>query len=229
MRRRTARTHVGAARSGGGASRAADQPRAPRLPRATRSTRPRRPATRPTGSARTAVGVLWTYADRNADGTYRRVGGGDVRRRDEHLRPGRVQRRRHLPRRRRLPAPLAADRRGAEPRARLRAAARPDLPADRPGPNAGNVVLWMQPDGTLQPERRPARAARPVRQRRVVLAGPHASGRSARATPRSGATTRRSRASCATGSTWRSARSTARSSTRYGSTQVVDGRACPPG
>ena len=38
----------------------------------------------------------------------------------------------------------------------VRDAARPDLPADRGGPNAGNVVLWMQPDGTLNRSAEPA-------------------------------------------------------------------------
>ncbi len=44
------------------------------------------------------------------------------------------------------------------------------------GPDAGNVVLWMQPDGTLNPSADPEGAAGPVGQRRVVLAGPHGVG-----------------------------------------------------
>ena len=39
------------------------------------------------------------------------------------------------------------------------------------GDDAGNVVLWMQPDGTLNPSADPVELPRPVRQRRVVLAG----------------------------------------------------------
>jgi hypothetical protein len=53
------------------------------------------------------VGVLWTYADHQADGSYKRLGGGTC---DRHVRTGRVQRRRRRTSRGRLPAPLAADR-----------------------------------------------------------------------------------------------------------------------
>ena len=41
------------------------------------------------------------------------------------------------------------------------------------GPDAGNVVLWMQPDGTLAPEPDTGGVAGSVRFRPVVLAGPH--------------------------------------------------------
>ena len=51
------------------------------------------------------------------------------------------------------------------------------------GPNAGNVVLWMQPDGTLNPQRR-ARWSCPTRPTATRPTGwPAPSGRSARATP----------------------------------------------
>ena len=53
------------------------------------------------------------------------------------------------------------------------------------GPNAGNVGALDAARRHAEPQRRPGGAARPVRQRRVLLARPHRSGRSARATPRS--------------------------------------------
>ena len=59
----------------------------------------------------------------------------------------------------------------------------------------------MQPDGTLNAERRARRAAGPVRLATRPTGSPAPSGRSARATARSSATTRRSRGSSATAST----------------------------
>ena len=44
------------------------------------------------------------------------------------------------------------------------------------GPNAGNVVLWLQPDGTLNPSAEPKELPGPLRQRRVLLARPHGLG-----------------------------------------------------
>ena len=85
---------------------------------------------------------------------------------DRILGSGRVQRRRRLPRRGRVPAPLAADRmtsRAATSAYELLRSVAYFQTAD--GPNAGNVVLWMQPDGDAQPVRRAGGAARPVRLR----------------------------------------------------------------
>ena len=101
-----------------------------------------------------SVGVLWTYAERNADGSYRRIGGGydpdtgtysqgafnadDVaraavvylrywhRHRDDHSRRAAYQLLRGL-----------------------------TYLQTVTGPNAGNVVLWMQPDGALNPSAEP--------------------------------------------------------------------------
>ena len=42
-----------------------------------------------------------------------------------------------------------------QPQTGLRAAARARLLPDHDGPNAGNVVLWMQPDGELNPSAEP--------------------------------------------------------------------------
>ena len=39
------------------------------------------------------------------------------------------------------------------------------------GPNAGNVVLWMQPDGTLNPSAEPVELPDPSDSGHVVLAG----------------------------------------------------------
>ena len=81
---------------------------------------------------------------------------------DRHLRPGRLQRRRHGPRRRRLPAALAADRLGRQPRRRAYELLRGlTYLQTATGPNAGNVVLWMQPDGTLNPSADPRRLPDP--------------------------------------------------------------------
>ncbi len=41
------------------------------------------------------------------------------------------------------------------------------------GPNAGNVVLWMQPDGTLNPSAEPVELPDPVRLRTELLARAH--------------------------------------------------------
>ncbi len=97
------------------------------------------------------------------------------------------------------------------------------------GPNAGNVVLWMQPDGTLTPA--PSRWSCPTRPTATRRTGwPARSGRSARATPPSRTTpTRAFAAFLATGSSSPSTRSTARCSTRTASYAVIDGGRRPPG
>jgi hypothetical protein len=98
-----------------------------------------------------SVGVLWTYADRNADGSYRRIGGGPYDAATDTYRQGAFNaddisraavvylryHRRHRD---------AHSRRAAYEL--LRGLAYIQTAS---GPNAGNVVLWMQPDGTLNP------------------------------------------------------------------------------
>ena len=103
--------------AGGRARRAADQHRASRLPRRRPSRRRPRRATRRSGRGadRRALDLRGPQRRRVLPPRRRRR----VRRRDEHLRPGRVQRRRHRPRGRRLPAPLAA-RPARPPRVRAR-------------------------------------------------------------------------------------------------------------
>ncbi len=101
------------------------------------------------------IGVLWTYADRQADGTYRRIGGGvydpatdtwgqGAFNADDISRAAVVYVR-HW------------QQTGAES---SRQAAYQLLRGltylqTVEGPNAGNVVLWMQPDGTLNPSAEP--------------------------------------------------------------------------
>jgi hypothetical protein len=103
------------------------------------------------------IGVLWTYADHQADGSYKRVGGGtfdpdtntygqgafnadDVARAAVvYLRDWRQ-------------TGAASSRRSAYEL--LRGLTYLQTSAD--GPNQGNVVLWMQPDGTLNPSAEPA-------------------------------------------------------------------------
>ena len=118
------------------------------------------------------LGVLWTYADRQADGSYKRIGGGAYDAGDEHVRAGRVQRRRHRPRRGRLHPPLAPDGLRRVTRARGRAAARPDVPAVAQRQRRAVDAAGRD----AEPERRAGRAAGPVGLRPVVLAGAHGLG-----------------------------------------------------
>ena len=175
-----------------------------------------------------AIGTLWTYADRQDDGSFKRVGGGDLRRRA----PTPTARARSTPTTwpARPSSTCATGSRPAPPRAatrRTRCCAASPTCRPRPGPNAGNVVLWMQPDGTLNPSAEPGRAAGPVGQRRVVLAGPHHLGAGGGVRRLRAAPTPPSRGSSSSGSTSRSARSTGRCSTRTGSTCNIDGRRTP--
>jgi hypothetical protein len=101
------------------------------------------------------IGMLWTYADRNADGSYRRIGGGPYDaatdtygqgafNADDVSRAAVVYLRHH--------------RRHRDDHSRraayglLRGLAYMQTAS---GPNAGNVVLWMQPDGTFNPSPEP--------------------------------------------------------------------------
>ncbi|MET0741001.1 MAG: hypothetical protein ABWZ26_05550 [Candidatus Nanopelagicales bacterium] len=101
------------------------------------------------------IGVLWTYADRNADGTYRRIGGGQYDAASNTYGQGAFN---------------ADDiSRAAVVYLRHAAATGSTTSLDQAyqllrgltylqtatGPNAGNVVLWMQPDGTLNPSAEP--------------------------------------------------------------------------
>jgi hypothetical protein len=102
------------------------------------------------------LGTLWTYADRQPDGGYRRIGGGTYDPATGHYGQGAfnaddtaraaVVYLRHW---RQAGAPTS--RRAAYQLLRgltyLQTSA---------GPNAGNVVLWMQSDGTLNPSAEPA-------------------------------------------------------------------------
>jgi hypothetical protein len=74
------------------------------------------------------------------------------------------------------------------------------------GPNAGNVVLWMQPDGGLNPPR--THRIPPTRAPRTGWPAP--SGRSAKATPTSAAPTPPSPPSSSSAWIWPSERSTGR-------------------
>ena len=107
-------------------------------------------------AAEPEIGVLWTYAEPR-NGVLTRVGGGKLRSRDRHLRA-------------RAPSTPTTSR---APRSSTSGTgSRPARPSSRDaayqmlrgltylqtasGENAGNVVLWMQPDGTLN------RSAKPV-------------------------------------------------------------------
>ena len=137
---------------------AAHQPRAPRLPARRGDPAPRCRGTPPTGSPRSPTLVHAVDLRRRATPAARSSGSAAaaVDPATGLLGSGRVQRRRHHPRRRRLPAALAADRMTTTSRTTayelLRSLAYLQT-AD--GPNAGNVVLWMQPDGTLNPSAEP--------------------------------------------------------------------------
>ncbi len=102
-----------------------------------------------------SVGVLWTYADRQSDGSYRRVGGGNYDAATNTYGQGAFN----------------ADDVARAAVVYLRHWVATGAPASREhayqllrgltylqtvsGDNAGNVVLWMQPDGTLNPSAEP--------------------------------------------------------------------------
>jgi len=97
------------------------------------------------------LGVLWTYADRNADGTFRRVGGGAYDAATNTYSQGAfnaddVARAAVVYVRHWTQTGDTASREHA--RQLLRGLTYLQTAT---GPNAGNVVLWMQPDGTLHP------------------------------------------------------------------------------
>ncbi|MEV6491515.1 hypothetical protein AB0M20_23310 [Actinoplanes sp. NPDC051633] len=108
----------------------------------------------PPGS-RQEIGVLWTYADRNPDGTYRRIGGGaydpatdtwsqGAYNADDIARAAVV----YLRHWRQTGARSSRE----ASRELLRGLAYMQTTT---GPHAGNVTLWMQPDGTLNPSADP--------------------------------------------------------------------------
>jgi hypothetical protein len=101
------------------------------------------------------VGVLWTYAERQPDGSYRRVGGGaydpatntwgqGAFNADDMTRAAVVYLRHWR---------QFGDRASREHAYQLLRGVTYLQTAS--GPNAGNVVLWMQPDGTLNPSPTP--------------------------------------------------------------------------
>lgn len=102
-------------------------------------------------AANPSVGVLWTYADHHADGTYTRVGGGaydastntysqGAYNADDMARASVVYLRHWQ------------QTGSQDSRARALALLRGlTYLQTESGPNAGDVVLWMQPDGTLNP------------------------------------------------------------------------------
>ncbi|MGC1213122.1 MAG: hypothetical protein WA890_17875, partial [Micromonospora sp.] len=101
------------------------------------------------------IGVLWTYAEPNPDGTFRRVGGGrydaatntwgqGAYNADDISRAAVV----YLRHWRQTGAATSRD----SSYALLRGLTYLQTAT---GPNAGNVVLWMQPDGTLNPNAEP--------------------------------------------------------------------------
>ncbi|MFC6005758.1 hypothetical protein [Angustibacter luteus] len=103
-----------------------------------------------------AVGVLWVYANHQADGSFLRVGGGDYDAATNTYGQGAYDADDIS---RAAVAYLTAWKQLGDVRARehafqlLRGLT---YLQDASGPNAGNVVLWMQPDGTLNPSAKPA-------------------------------------------------------------------------
>jgi hypothetical protein len=100
-----------------------------------------------------SIGVLWTYADRQADGTYKRLGGGlqpdgtysQGAFNADDLSRASVVYLRHW-----------QQTGSTDSRARAYGLLRGlTYLQTATGPNAGNVVLWMQPDGTLNPSAKP--------------------------------------------------------------------------
>jgi hypothetical protein len=102
-----------------------------------------------------AIGTLWTYAEPNADGTYRHVGGGSYDaatdtwgqgafNADDMTRAAVVYLRHWQ---------QTGDTTSRDAAYQMLRGVTYLQTAD--GPNAGNVVLWMQPDGTLNPSAEP--------------------------------------------------------------------------
>ena len=121
-----------------------------------------------------AVGVLWTYADRATTGSYHRVGGGaydaatntygqGAFNADDIARAAVV----YLRHWRQTGDAATA---GTQAYQLLRGLTYLQTAT---GPNAGNVVLWMQPDGTLNPSACRRSTPDPSDSGAVVLAGPH--------------------------------------------------------
>ena len=104
------------------------------------------------------IGVLWTYADRNADGSFRRLGGGTYDAATDTYGQGAF----NADDISRAAVVYLRDwqqTRSTSSRDRARELLRGlTYLQTASGPNAGNVVLWMQPDGTLN------RSADPVEQ-----------------------------------------------------------------
>lgn len=104
---------------------------------------------------RPAVGVLWTYADANDDGTFTRVGGGEYDPVTNTWGQGAfnaddISRAAIVYLRHWQQFGAASSRETAFDLLRALTYMQTDS-----GPNAGNVVLWMQPDGTLNPSAEP--------------------------------------------------------------------------
>jgi hypothetical protein len=102
-----------------------------------------------------AIGVLWTYADRQPDGAYKRIGGGTYDPATDTYGQGAfnaddVSRAAVVYLRHWRATGAASSRDSAYELLRGLAYLQTSS-----GPNAGNVVLWMQPDGTLNPSAEP--------------------------------------------------------------------------
>ena len=147
----------GLRRRPGGGTGAADQPGPSAVPRG--------PGWTPKAGRASPPGGWSRSRDRGAVDLYRAAAGRHYRRLGDALRPGD----RHLG-----PGAFNADdmtraavvylrhcapvRRPGQPRPGLPAAPGCDVSPDVRGPDAGNVVLWMQPDGTLNPSPTPTEA-----------------------------------------------------------------------
>jgi hypothetical protein len=101
------------------------------------------------------IGVLWVYADDQADGTYKVVGGGDYDPETNTYGQGAYDADDIS---RAAVAYLGAWKQFGDDGARQKAYQMLrglTYMQTASGPNAGNVVLWMQPDGTLNPSAEP--------------------------------------------------------------------------
>lgn len=112
-------------------------------------------------TAQPAIGVLWTYAEPKADGTYLRLGGGTYTAETDSYGQGAfnaddIARAAVVYLRHWVSTGETSSRQAAYDLLRgltyLQTAE---------GPNAGNVVLWMQPDGTLHTVADPADSPSP--------------------------------------------------------------------
>ena len=122
------------------------------------------------------VGVLWVYADAKPDGSFSRVGGGPYDAATNTYAQGAFDADDIA---RAAVVYLRQWRATGDPQAKEQAYQQLrglGYLQTLTGPTAGEVVLWMQPDGSLNPSPTPVELPNPSDSGRFLLAGPHSVG-----------------------------------------------------